>query len=100
MLIAHVKFTVSEKNRTLAIDNLKQEARTVRAMKGCIAFIPFLDPINPQDVGILHEWDTADDFAAYIASERFATVGRILRPIMISPPVSRRFDAELIESIN
>ncbi len=100
MLIAHVKFTVSTKNRTLAIDTLKQEAGIVRAMRGCIAFIPFLDPINTQDVGILHEWDTADDFAAYVASESFATVGRTLRPIMVSPPDSRRFDAELFESIN
>lgn len=100
MLIAHVKFTVSAENRALAIDTLKQEVEAVCAMKGCIAFIPFLDPTNTQDVGVLHEWDSADDFAAYNASDSFAIVSQVLRPIMISPPVSSRFDAVLIKTVN
>jgi quinol monooxygenase YgiN len=100
MLIAHVKFTVSTENLALTIDTLKQEVEVVCAMKGCIAFIPFIDPTSTQCVGVLHEWHSADDFAAYIASNSFATIGRILRPIMVSPPVSKRFDATLIESVN
>ncbi len=98
MLIAHVTFQVSADNRELAITTLKKEIGAVCAMKGCIAFVPFLSPSNNQDIGVLHEWDTADDFAAYLASDSFATVGQVLRPMMTAPPVSRRFDATLIEN--
>ncbi len=100
MLIAHVKFTVSAENRIKAIETLKREVEVVCAMKGSIAFVPFLDPTNPYDLGVLHEWDSADDFASYIASDSFATIGQVLRPIMTSPPISKRFDATLIEEVH
>lgn len=98
MLIAHVTFSVSPENRILAIDALTQEVTAVRTMKGCRAFVPFLDPTNARDVGVLHEWDTAEDFAVYINSDVFKTMGEMLRPIMVSPPISKRFDATLIEA--
>lgn len=100
MLIAHVIFTVLPEDRPLVIDTLKTEAEAVCAMKGCIDFIPFLHPMNAQGVGVLHEWETANDFAAYLASESFVTLGQVLRPIMTSPPVSKRFDATLAENVN
>lgn len=100
MLIAHVNFSVSAESRPLAIDTLKSEVDVVCAMKGCIAFTPFIDPTNIHDVGVLHEWETADDFAAYAASDSFATIGQVLRPIMLKPPVSKRFDAVLIENVD
>lgn len=98
MLIAHVTFPVSSENRTLAIDTLTKEIADVRAMTGCVAFVPFLDPTNETDVGVLHEWESADDFAAYIASDSFAAIGAVLRPIMVGLPVSKRFDATLIDT--
>jgi quinol monooxygenase YgiN len=98
MLIAHVIFSVAPESRPLAIDTLKQEVADVRAMKGCVAFIPFLDPTNTQNVGVLHEWESAEDFSAYIASGSFAALGEVLRPIMVSPPISKRFDATLLET--
>jgi len=98
MLIAHVTFSILPENRALAIDALTQKVTAVRAMKGCGAFVPFLDSSNERDVGVLHEWETAEDFAAYIKSDIFMTMGEILRPIMVSPPVSKRFDATLIEA--
>ncbi|GAA6207687.1 hypothetical protein NBRC116601_09800 [Cognatishimia sp. WU-CL00825] len=98
MLIAHVIFSVAPENRTLAIKTLKHEVSVVRAMDGCIAFIPFLDATNQQNVGVLHEWASSDAFAAYIASDSFASIGETLRPIMISPPVSKRFDATVSQN--
>lgn len=100
MLIAHVSFTVFSDNRKSAIDALKQEIEAVRAMKGCVAFVPFTDPVNEQGVGVLHEWNTANDFAAYAASDSFANISKSLRPLMVSPPISKRFDAVMIEHIN
>ncbi len=69
-------------------------------MKGCLAFVPFTDPSGPGALGVLHEWETADDFAAYAASAGFAAAGRALRPLMVGAPVSRRFDAQLAETVN
>lgn len=98
MLIAHVTFSVSPEDRNLALNTLKQEVSVVRAMKGCRAFVPFQDPTNEQDLGVLHEWNSAEDFATYTSSDSFATIGKILRPIMVSPPVSKRFDATLLDT--
>jgi quinol monooxygenase YgiN len=100
MLIAHVTFAVDQHQRQAALATLVAEAGSVRAMPGCIAFTPFADPIDPQKVGIVHEWETLDQFRAYAQSPGFAATGQVLRPMMVDKPLSRRFEAELIESIN
>jgi quinol monooxygenase YgiN len=99
MLIAHLKFSVAAENRQMAIEVLSDQSKSVRNMKGCIAFTPFLDATDKQILGVLHEWDSAEDFAAYLASESFAASGRVLRPLMVSAPLSKRFDAKLIETV-
>jgi quinol monooxygenase YgiN len=100
MLIAHVHFTVAASERHKALEMLQKEAPAVRAMKGCQAFVPFLDPTSSEGLGVLHEWDSEEDFAAYTSSPGFAEVGRILRPMMTGAPVSRRFDARLLQTVN
>jgi quinol monooxygenase YgiN len=96
MIVTHVFFRVSSDHRSDAIAALKKEVETVRAMEGCIAFVPFIDPTCDQNVGVLHEWVSQQEFDAYLASESFASLGQTLRPLSISPPVSRRFDATLM----
>jgi quinol monooxygenase YgiN len=91
MFIAHVHFAVASARRAEALDTLVAEAATVRAMPGCLAFLPFADPLDGEAIGILHEWQSADHFAAYTASPGFAEVGATLRPMMLRPPISRRF---------
>ncbi len=76
MLIAHVHFTVAPGDRVKAINALLAEAPTVRAMKGCRTFIPFTDPTDAAAIGILHEWENSEDFAAYVASPGFAEFGQ------------------------
>ncbi|MFT6451687.1 MAG: quinol monooxygenase YgiN [Halocynthiibacter sp.] len=100
MFIAHVTFPVSRENRAFALEALLKEVDFVRALPGCIAFIPFLDPTDPQGLGVLHEWTSAEEMGAYLASDCFASIGEILRPIMAAPPISKRFDAQLIETVN
>ena len=100
MLIAHVVFAVAESQRPEALATLVAESKIVRAMPGCIAFTPFADPTDPQKVGIVHEWETEAQFRAYTQSPGFAASGQMLRPMMVDKPLSRRFEAELIESIN
>ncbi|MGH1444502.1 MAG: putative quinol monooxygenase [Cognatishimia sp.] len=100
MLIAHVMFQVAATDRAAALQTLLDECDAVRRMQGCIAFIPFVDPTGDTGLGVLHEWDSAEAFAAYTSSVEFTAVGQALRPIMIGPPVSKRFDASLIEALN
>lgn len=96
MFIAHVHFAVAPGDRQAALDALLAEAPSVRAMSGCRTFLPFLDGTDSCRLGVLHEWETQEDFAAYAASPGFAATGRVLRPMMTEAPVSRRFDANLL----
>jgi quinol monooxygenase YgiN len=100
MLIAHVHFTVAPAERQRALAALLAEVPTVRAMRGCLAFHPFLDPSDPAGLGIVHEWADEASFGGYVASAGFAEVGKVLRPMMTAAPVSKRFDARLLETVN
>jgi len=96
MLIAHVTFSVDEALRHHVLERLSRDTSIVRSMEGCVAFVPFANPADSEEVGILHEWRSAEDFARYTSSETFARFQAELRPMMVAPPVSRRFEAELI----
>lgn len=100
MLIAHVHFTVAAADRDAALEILLGEVQSVRAMTGCLAYLPFADPTNDTGLGVLHEWDSHEDFAAYATSPYFANIGQLLRPMMTAAPVSHRFDATPIETVN
>ncbi|MGN6424422.1 MAG: putative quinol monooxygenase [Asticcacaulis sp.] len=100
MRLAHVTFTVATDAVGTALDALLNETAIVRGMKGCRAFIPFADPTVSGGLGVLHEWETAEDFAAYLASPRFTSVNATLRPMMTTAPVSRRFDADQVLNVN
>jgi len=100
MFIAHVHFCVEANDRQAALDALVAEIDSVRGMKGCLAFIPFSEPDNKTGLGVIHEWETQADFAAYGTSSEFARLGQMLRPMMTAAPVSRRFDAKLFEAVN
>jgi hypothetical protein len=47
----------------------------------------------------MHEWDTIDHFRAYASSALMLRIGKVLRPAMIAPPVSRRLQTESIEEV-
>ena len=93
MRLAHLTFTVAPDARQNALDALLAEVPVVRQMRGCTMFIPFADPTVPGGLGVVHEWETSEDFAAYLASPTFAAAGAALRPMMTGAPVSRQFDA-------
>jgi len=50
-------------------------------------------------VTVVHEWTDQSSFAAYLASDAFARSNAVLRPLVTDGPVSRRFRAELVESV-
>lgn len=100
MRIAHLFFAVAPEQREKALEALLAEAPAVREMPGCSAFVPFLDPAEPGTLGVVHEWESGTDFEAYLASAHFAAMSRLLRPMMVGTPVSRRFDAVPLQTVN
>jgi quinol monooxygenase YgiN len=100
MFIAIVDFTVAAQNRETALDTLLAEAHAVRAMPGNLAFRPYADPIDGEAVRIVHEWQDIESFEAYASSDTFRSSGQALRPLMTSMPVSRRFTAQILETVS
>ena len=100
MRLAHLTFGVRPEAQHEALGVLLEEVPVVRYMEGCVAFLPFLDATSTGGIGVLHEWASEADFAAYLASSTFAAAGARLRPLMTGEPDSRRFDASLIAVVN
>lgn len=99
MLVAIVDFATAAGDRPAALAHLDRERDEVRAMPGNLAFRVYASRQDETGVTIVHEWEDEEAFARYLASDSFARFGETLRPLMISPPVSRRFHAELLETV-
>jgi quinol monooxygenase YgiN len=98
-LIAILDFSTSSADRSTAIAQLGREQPIVRSMPGCLGFRVFPSVETDTDITVVHEWTDQSRFADYLASEAFARSGEVLRPLMTGPPSSRRFRAELIETV-
>ena len=99
MHLAIVDVTTAATDRPAALAQREAELATVRAMPGCLGFRVFPSPESDTDLTILHEWQDAAAFQAYTDSDAFARSGAGLRPLMAQPPRSRRFRAELVETV-
>lgn len=99
MLIAILDFDVAPADSEVALNQLLAEAPEVRGMSGNIAFRAYADPLIDTRITVVHEWEREADFSAYLGSEAFARSGAALRPMMTAPPVSRRFEARLLETV-
>lgn len=100
MLIAIVDFHVSPENQEAATDFLTEQGKAIAAMAGNIGHRVVTDAGSETHVGLIHEWQTPEDFTAYMASPDFARSGEVLRPMMTAPPTSRRLLAERFEAVN
>jgi quinol monooxygenase YgiN len=99
VLIAIVEFSTAATDRTAALAQLDAESGEVRAMPGNLAFRVYVSREDETRITIVHEWDGEASFAGYLGSDSFARSGEVLRPIMTGAPVSRRFRAELLETV-
>ncbi|GAA3455614.1 putative quinol monooxygenase [Dactylosporangium matsuzakiense] len=99
MLIAIVDFDVAAADRAAALAQLDAERAEVSAMPGNISFRVYAGRDSDTALTILHEWQDAASFAGYQASDSFARSGAVLRPLMTGAPVSRRFHADLFETV-
>ncbi|WP_345207514.1 putative quinol monooxygenase [Fodinibacter luteus] len=99
MFIAIVDFSTTATDRVRALGQLEGERAQVRSMRGNIAFRVYASREDDRTVTVVHEWADPGSFAAYLASEAFARSNAVLRPMVTDGPVSRRFRAELVESV-
>ncbi|CAN5496626.1 hypothetical protein BH11ACT8_BH11ACT8_00200 [soil metagenome] len=99
MLIALLDLTTTPTDRPAALAQLESERSGIRSMPGNRDFRVFASRDDQGAVAVVHEWDDEPSFAAYLASEAFARSGEVLRPLLTAPPVSRRFHADLLETV-
>jgi quinol monooxygenase YgiN len=99
MFIAILDFATAPDDRDRALAQLEAERPLVRSMPGNIAFRVYGSREDDRTVTVVHEWADQPSFAAYLASPAFARSGEVLRPLVTDGPVSRRFRAELVESV-
>jgi quinol monooxygenase YgiN len=69
------------------------------AMPGNIAYRVHASHDNDTGITLVEEWEDEASFAGYQASEAFVRLNRALRPAMTDAPVSRRFRANLLETV-
>ena len=99
MFIAILDFGTAAADRARALAQLESERPVVRSMSGNIAFRVYASREDDRTVTVVHEWTDQSRFATYLASDAFARSNAVLRPIITEGPVSRRFRAELVESV-
>ena len=99
MFIAILDLRTTPADRAAALAQLESERDEIRAMPGNLDFRVYAARDSEEDVTVLHEWADEPSFAAYLASDSFARSGAVLRPLMSAPPVSRRFHADLLETV-
>lgn len=64
-----------------------------------IAFRVYASRADGTQVTVVHERDDEASFADYLASDSFAHLGEVLRPLTIEAPASRHFRVELLEPV-
>ena len=99
MFIAILDFSTAATDRPTALATFDEEGDRIRAMPGNIAFRVYAARENDTAVAVVHEWDDEASFAGYLSSDSFAQSSDAIRPIMVGAPVSRRFRADLLETV-
>lgn len=99
MFIAILDLRTAATDRPDVLAHLDEERDRVRAMPGNIAYRVYAAREDDTAVAVVHEWDDEASFAGYLRSDSFAQSGAKIRPLMIGAPVSRRFNADLLETV-
>jgi quinol monooxygenase YgiN len=99
MLIAILDLRTTPADRPAALAQLDSEKDEIRAMPGNLDFRVYATRHDEEAVVVIHEWVDEPSFAGYLSSDAFARSGAVLRPLVTAPPVSRRFQAALLETV-
>ena len=99
MFIAVLDLRTTSADRAVALAQLDSEREEIRAMPGNLDFRVYAARDDEGAVAVIHEWVDEASFAGYLSSDPFARSGAVLRPMLTRPPVSRRFRADLVETV-
>lgn len=99
MIMALIDFEVAPEGRAGLLEALQPLLAEARGFEGNRGYRAWTDSESSAHIGLLHEWDTIEHFRTYAASDLVDRVGKILRPAMTTPPVSRRLRTEGIEEV-
>jgi len=99
VLIAILDLRTAPADRATALAQLDAERAGIRAMPGNLDFRVYAVRDDDEGVTVIHEWADEPSFEVYLASPAFERSGVVLRPLMSAPPRSRRFRAELFETV-
>jgi quinol monooxygenase YgiN len=94
-----VDFSTAATDRPAALAELDGERGRVQAMPGSLAFRVYASREDETRATLVSEWEDQASFDAYQNSDSFARLGQVIRPMMTGAPVSRRFQAELVETV-
>ncbi len=99
MFIAILDFSTAASDRPAALAQLDAEREQIRAMPGNLAFRVYASREDGTRIAVIHEWQDEASLVGYLGSGSFARSGEVIRPLMTGVPVSRRFHAELLETV-
>jgi quinol monooxygenase YgiN len=99
MIMTLVDFEVSPESRADLLEALRPLLTEARNFEGNRGYRALTSSESAAHIGLMHEWDTLEHFRAYASSDLFDRMGKILRPAMITPPVSRRLRTDGIEEV-
>jgi quinol monooxygenase YgiN len=99
MFIAILDLRTTPAQRPAALAQLDSERDEIRAMPGNLDLRVYAARDDEEAVPVIHEWADEPSFAGYLSSDAFARSGAVLLPLVTSPPVSRRFRADLLETV-
>lgn len=99
MFIAVLDLRTAPIDRPVVLAHLDNEREEIRAMPGNLEFRVYAARDDEEGVVVIHEWDDERSFADYLATDVFDRLGKVLRPLLSVPPVSRRFRATLLETV-
>jgi quinol monooxygenase YgiN len=99
MIMALVDFEVSPDSRAELLRLIRPFLSEARAMAGNQSYRVSTNSESASHIGLMHEWDTLEHFRAYTSSDLMARMGKLLRPAMTTPPVSRRLRTDSIEEV-
>jgi quinol monooxygenase YgiN len=99
MFIAILDLRTRPDDRSAVQERLEAEQGSIRSMPGCVDMRVFPSPRHPSELTVLHEWEDQASFTRYLDSESFRRSGELIRPLLVSAPISRRFTAQLVETV-
>jgi quinol monooxygenase YgiN len=97
--MALIDFEVSPADRAEMLAALQPLLEEARGCPGNRSYRASTSCESAAHIGLMHEWDTLEQFRAYISSDLMRRMSQMLRPAMTTAPVSRRLRTELIEEI-